>query len=100
MDDKRCWIGENADSKYNEYGISGLCQKTNKGIYYGLSEHDTMRVYMKDDNGNNPRQWNDTKKISQKLTLYIAVNVLRNTYWQVAIMPLKLKKKYMYINWT
>ena len=56
MDDKRCWIGENADSKYNEYGISGLCQKTNKGIYYGLSEHDTMRVYMKDDNGNNPRQ--------------------------------------------
>lgn len=52
MDDNRCWIGENTDSTYSKYGTSGLCKKTKKGLYYGLSEHDTMRVYMKDVQGN------------------------------------------------
>jgi len=51
MDDKRCWIGEDADSSYDRYGTSGLCKKTKKGINYGLSEHDAMRVYMKDVEG-------------------------------------------------
>ena len=51
MDDNRCWIGENTDSTYSKYGTSGLCKKTKKDIYYGQSEHDTMRVYMKDVEG-------------------------------------------------
>ena len=57
MDDKRCWIGEDANSSYDKYGTSGLCRKTKKGINYGLSEHDTMRVYMKDVEGNDTRQF-------------------------------------------
>ena len=59
MDDKRCWIGENADSPYDKYGTSGLCKKTKKGINYGLSQDDTMQVYMKDVEGNNTRQFDE-----------------------------------------
>ena len=55
MDDKRCWIGEDAHSAYDTYGNSGLCKTTKKGINYGLSADDTMRVYMKDVEGNNPK---------------------------------------------
>ena len=57
MDDKRCWIGENADSTYDKYGTSGLCKKTKKDVNYGLSEHDTLRVYIKDIGGNILRQF-------------------------------------------
>lgn len=55
MDDKRCWIGEDAYSTYDRYGTSGLCKTTKKGLKYGLSADGTMRVYMKNVEGNNPK---------------------------------------------
>lgn len=55
MDDKRCWIGEDAYSAYDTYGNSGLCKTTKKRINYGLSADGTMRVYMKDVEGNDPK---------------------------------------------
>ena len=56
MDDKRCWTGENADSTYTKHGTSGHC-KEKKGLSGGLSEYGAMYVYMKDDEGNNPKEF-------------------------------------------
>ena len=50
LDDKRCWTGESAHSTYSKYGTSGQC-KTKKGLSGGLSESETIYVYVKDSQG-------------------------------------------------
>ena len=50
MDEKRCWISQNPYSSYDKYGTSGHC-KTKKGLSGGLSENDSVFVYIKDDQG-------------------------------------------------
>lgn len=50
MDDRRCWTGENTESirTFDKYGTSGTC-KTRKGLSGGLSEYETMFVYIKEE---------------------------------------------------
>ena len=51
MDDRRCWTGQNAQRAFSKYGTSGQC-KTKKGLSGGLSESETIYVYMEDNEGN------------------------------------------------
>ena len=89
MDDKRCWIGKSADSPYDKYGTSGLCKKTKKGIYYGQSQDETIRVYMTDVEGNKARQFDDEYTL-KTMFLCIVVNGLSYTwlgYKYVTVIP-------------
>lgn len=51
MDDRRCWTGENAESKYDMYGKSTDCKTHQMKRTMGFTVSQTMAVYKKDNNG-------------------------------------------------
>ena len=51
LDNKRCWTSESDYSSYSKYGTSGTCKKNKLGKSGGFSEHGTIYVYQKDQQG-------------------------------------------------
>ncbi|XP_078346319.1 LOW QUALITY PROTEIN: SCO-spondin-like [Oculina patagonica] len=48
LDDSKCWIGPNAASSYDRYGLdNGKCGNTREGFGYGFMASETMFVYQK-----------------------------------------------------